>query len=619
MQLLDQIHSREDLLKIEPQQEAQLCQEIRQFLISHVSQTGGHLSSNLGIVELSVAIEKVFDTRRDRLVFDVGHQSYVHKLLTGRREGFDNLRQMGGMAGFPKPSESQTDAFVAGHASSAISTALGMARARRLLGQNYHVIALLGDGAMTGGLAYEGLNDAGGSGEPMIVILNDNEMSISPNVGGFASNLNMIRVRPGYFKMKKAWRSFTNTIPCGRKLYRGVHRIKSYLKKKMLGMNWFEEMGFLYMGPVDGHDITRLIYLLKRAREARRPVLLHVLTKKGKGYLPAEENPQKFHGVSPFDPSTGDLRHPSGMTFSQTFGDTLTRLAAEDSRICAITAAMESGTGLTDFARAFPSRFFDVGIAEGHAVTMAGGLAKQGMIPVVAIYSTFLQRGFDMIVQDVAMLNLHVVFAVDRAGLVGEDGETHHGTMDVGFLCQIPHLQILCPSSMEELEQMLRHAILEMDGPVAVRYPRGGNGAYTGIAQSELLQEGRDLTIVTYGATINQVIEAAELLKKKQIYPEIMKLQSIKPLSMELIARSVEKTGHVLIVEEAVASGCIGQQILSELAIRGGNPAAKLVNLGDQFVTHGNLRDLHHAYGLDGPAICQAAEEVLAHEKNGTA
>lgn len=611
MQLLDQIHSREDLQAIKPEQEAQLCAEIREFLINNVSKTGGHVSSNLGIVELSVAIEKVFNTEKDRLVFDVGHQSYVHKILTGRKDEFPTLRSYGGIAGFPKPSESDTDAFVAGHASSAVSTALGMARAKRLRGEDYHVIALLGDGAMTGGLAYEGLNDVGGSEEPLIVVLNDNCMSITPNVGGIASHLAMIRVRPAYFKMKKYWRSFTRTVPGGSKIYGVTHRWKSRLKKRILGMNWFEEMGFLYMGPVDGHDITRLIYLLKRAKEANRPVLLHVITQKGRGYLPAERDPETFHGIGPFDPVSGQITKQAVPNFSSVFGETLTDLAHRDDRICAITAAMQSGTGLTPFATALPERFFDVGIAEGHAVSMAGGLAKQGMIPVVAIYSTFLQRAYDMIVQDVAMLNLHVVFAIDRAGLVGEDGETHHGILDVGFLRQIPNMQILCPSNLAELRQMLRHAILEMDGPVAVRYPKGGNGTFADIAQNELFCIGRDVTIVTYGKILNNVVAAREALRKKGIEAEIIKLNSIKPIHFDAIITSVQKTGRLLVVEEVSEVGSVGNEIVVHLTMKQIPFHGKLMNLGDRFITHGKLETLYHICGMDAEAITQAAEEVF--------
>lgn len=609
--LLETIHSREDLLNIPPEKEAQLCAEIRQFLIKNVSQTGGHLSSNLGIVELSVAIEKVFDTSVDRLVFDVGHQSYVHKLLTGRMEEFSTLRQFGGIAGFPKPSESSCDAFVAGHASSAVSTALGMVRARNLTGDKYRVIALLGDGAMTGGLAYEGLNDAGGTDEPLIVILNDNGMSITPNVGGIASHLNAIRVRPGYFKLKKLWRSFIRSIPLGYHLYNAVHRFKEWVKHKMLGMNWFEEMGFLYMGPVNGHDITKLIYLMKRAKEVGGPVLLHVLTKKGNGYLPAETNPDVFHGIGHFNPTTGEVPASDSPSYSTVFGDALCALASENDRICAITAAMQKGTGLDGFAHKYPQRFYDVGIAEGHAVSMAGGMAKQGLVPVVAIYSTFLQRAFDMIVQDVAMLNLHVVFAIDRAGLVGEDGETHHGVLDVGYLSQIPNMQILCPSSTAELRTMLRKAVLEMDGPVAVRYPRGGDGTYAGEYTDTVYQAGTDLTLITYGSLFNNVLTAKQMLETEAIHAELLKLASIKPLDMNAVVSSVKKTKRVLIIEETVSNGCIASVILPQLIQQIPDVKCEAMNLGDRFITHGSISQLYSFCKLDAASIVEKAKELM--------
>lgn len=610
--LLENIKSREDLLNIKPEQESALCEEIRQFLVKNVSQTGGHLSSNLGIVELSVAIEKVFDTSVDRLVFDVGHQSYVHKLLTGRMDDFSTLRQFGGIAGFPKPSESPCDAFVAGHASSAVSTALGMARAKNLTKGNYRVIALLGDGAMTGGLAYEGLNDAGGCDEPLIVILNDNGMSITPNVGGIASHLTTIRVRPGYYKLKKHWRSFTRAIPLGKYLYNNVHRFKEWLKHKMLGMNWFEEMGFLYMGPVDGHDITRLIYLLKRAKEAGRPVLLHVLTKKGKGYEPAENNPDVFHGIGKFDPETGKTQPCSKPGYSAVFGQTLCELAEKDNRVCAITAAMRKGTGLDGFSEKFPSRFFDVGIAEGHAVSMAGGMAKQGLVPVVAIYSTFLQRAFDMIVQDVSMLNLHVVFAIDRAGLVGEDGETHHGVMDIGYLSQIPNLTILSPSSTAELKQMLRRAIYDYSGPVAVRYPRGCDGEFDGVCEDSLFCSGSDITLVTYGSMLNNVIQAQRELSRQGIHAEILKLASVKPYDYNAVRASAEKTGKILIVEETLECGALAGRLIPQLLSDCPNVKYRMMNLGDRFIPHGSVEKLYEFCGLDPKSIEQSVKELIS-------
>lgn len=611
MRILDSIHSHDDLVAVKRSDEAALCQEIREFLVENVSKTGGHLSANLGVVELSVAIEKVFDTRRDRLVFDVGHQAYVHKILTGRKEEFSSLRQFGGIAGFPKPSESEADAFVAGHASSAVSTALGMARARTLLQEDYSVIALLGDGALTGGLAYEALNDAGESHEPLIVILNDNGMSITPNVGGIAQHLSLIRTRDSYFRLKKWFRSFCNSMPGGKTLYKISHRFKEYMKRSLIGTRLFEEMGFEYMGPVDGHDITRLIYLLKRAKEMERPVLLHVLTQKGRGYPPAEQNPDVFHGIGRFDPATGATPKSEKVSFSATFGKTLSTLALEEPRVCAITAAMQKGTGLDDFAAHFPNRFFDVGIAEGHAVSMAGGLAKQGMIPVVAIYSTFLQRAFDMILQDVSMLNLHVVFAVDRAGLVGEDGETHHGVFDVGFLRQVPNMTIYCPSNQKELHDFLRRAILQTEGPVAIRYPRGGDGAAAIQSPHGVLRPGKDVTLVSYGRLICSALDAAELLHERGLEAEVIKLASIKPIDFDLVVRSVQATGTLLVIEECVQVGSVGEALSEELERRGVNARTVLCNLGDRFVTHGSTEALFGMLGLDAAGIAKKAEEVL--------
>ena len=612
MKLLETIHSREDLLKIPPEQEAQLCAEIREYLVQCVAKNGGHLASNLGIVELTVAIEKEFDTAVDRLVFDVGHQCYVHKLLTGRREALMDMRSYGGVAGFPKPAESEADAFTAGHASSAVSVALGMARARTLQKEHYHVVALLGDGALTGGLCYEGLNDAGDSSEPLIVILNDNAMSITPNVGGIARYLNLIRTKPGYFKLKQIYRKFALNFPGGMFIYRITHRMKESFKKHTLGINFFEEMGFQYMGPVSGHDITRLIYMLRRAKEMHCPVLLHVLTQKGKGYAPAEENPDVFHGVGRFDPETGEISD-CGTTFCDTFGDELTHLAAHDPKICAITAAMRHGNSLDQFAETYPSRFFDVGIAEGHAVSMAGGLAKQGMTPVVAIYSTFLQRSFDMIIQDVALLGLHVVFAVDRAGLVGLDGETHHGEFDVGYLRQVPGMTVLCPSNQAELRQMLSRAIYSCTGPVAVRYPRGGDGAYTRAGAPALLREGSDLTLVSYGVMVNEAIAAADILKEQGIRAELIKLDRICPLDMTPIYRSVCRTGAVFVAEDCANRGSVAQEIFASLAQAGSGARCFTRNLGDRFIPHGSMADLYRACGIDGQSLAAWIAEALGH------
>ena len=614
MKLLDQIETRDQLLALEPKQLPQLCEEIRRFLVDSVSKTGGHLASNLGVVELTVALERVFDTSKDRLLFDVGHQSYVHKLLTGRRKDFHTLRCLGGMAGFPKPTESPCDAFVAGHASSSISTALGMARARTMLGKDHHVIALIGDGAMTGGLAYEALNDAGESNEPLIVILNDNGMSINPNVGGLSRYLSHLRTRPGYFRVKKAYRTVTHALPGGRTFYAFTSRMKDRYKSLVLGTTFFEDVGFEYYGPVDGHDIERLEYMLHLVKECKKPVLLHVITQKGKGYKPAEDNPHVFHGIGVFDPEDGTTRGKGTRSFSDTFGDALCKIAEEDPRVIAITAAMINGTGLGEFAKRFPDRCLDVGIAEGHAVSMAGGFAMSGGIPVVAVYSTFLQRAYDMILQDVAMQNLHVVFAVDRAGLVGADGETHQGIFDISFLRSIPNMQILCPSNQAELEVMLRKAVFEMTGPVTVRYPRGCDAALTEIVPHPVMRQGTDITMISYGILINEVLRAADLLKEQGISAEVIKLNSVKPIDLDTIADSVTKTGHLIVAEETVRNGCVGREIAALLRTRNILVPTVTCNVGDAFIEHGTVRELYRICGIDAASLVKTVREVLSHE-----
>ncbi len=616
MKILPKINCHEDLLCLSDGDRIQLCVEIREFLIDSVSRTGGHLAGNLGAVELSVAIETVFDTGKDRLVFDVGHQSYVHKILTGRRESFDGLRQYGGISGFPKPSESDTDSFVAGHASSSVSIALGMAKARTMQGEDYDVVALIGDGAVTGGMAYEGLNNAAVSREPMVVILNDNEMSIGENVGGMSKHLSRIRSSENYLEAKQAYRKVLKQIPGGKALYAFSSRMKNRVKRFLLPTSIFESMGFTYLGPADGHDLPGLISLLTAAKELREPVVVHVVTKKGCGYRFAEEDPAKFHGIGKFDPKTGKKLGPKVRTFSDSFGDTILDLARNNPKVCAITAAMPGGTGLLTLMRQYPERLFDVGIAEEHAVSMAGGLAKQGMIPVVALYSTFLQRAYDQIMQDVCMLNLHVVFAIDRAGLVGDDGPTHHGVFDVGFLRQMPGLLLLNPVSLAEQQDMLRWAVEEYDGPVAIRYPRGTEGSYTlsdwnGLESSVVThRQGGDITFVTYGSMLDNTLAAADLLAQQGISAGVIRLMNLTDLHTAQILKEMGESRLVVVVEETGAHAGIREALASELMLQDRSIRVFGRDLGGDFVTHGDKKKLYENCGLDAQSLAAFAKEV---------
>ena len=612
------VYDQVDIKQLNDQEAVELCDRLRGTILRTVSATGGHLASSLGTVELTVAIHRVFDLEKDRLVFDVGHQCYSHKLLTGRADDFSTLRSLGGVAGYPKPTESDTDAFIAGHASNSVSVALGMARARTLQKEDYHVLALLGDGALTGGLAYEGLSDAGQSGEPLIVILNDNGMSITQNVGGVSQHLAHQRLKPQYLNFKKGYRKVMNATAVGRGFYNMNHKIKTAVKDVLLPCSMFEDMGFTYMGPVDGHNLKLITRLLRYAKEEiQGPVLLHVRTVKGKGYPPAEAAPERFHGVGPFDLATGEPKSPAQPNYSAVFGQTLRRLARKNDKVCAITAAMQSGTGLDGFSREFPQRFFDVGIAEGHSVAMAAGMAKQGAVPVFAVYSSFLQRGYDMLLHDVAIGHLHVVLAVDRAGLVGEDGETHHGLFDVSYLTSVPGVTVLTPACFQELEDMLTWAVEQCDGPVAVRYPRGGEGTWQGGfdgAKSVIAREGKDITLVTYGVTTNAVLEVAERLASDGIEAKVVKLQTIAPLELASVLESVRETGHLLVAEECAAQGCIGTQIAARLALEGVSAKSlTLLNTGDNFVTHGKVDALRQLCGLDAEGIYQKAREALGH------
>lgn len=618
MKLLQTINGHDDLLHLSDQERTQLCGEIREFLISHVSKTGGHLAGNLGAVELSVAIETVFNTKVDRLVFDVGHQSYVHKLLTGRQADFARLRQYGGLSGFPKPEESDTDAFVAGHASSSVSIALGMARARTLQKQNYQVVSVIGDGACTGGMAYEGLNDAAVSGEPMVVILNDNEMSIGKNVGGLSRHLSKVRSSDNYLDAKRTYRQIVKKLPGGETLYEATSRLKNRLKRFLLPGTIFENMGFTYLGPADGHDLPGLISLLTAARDLKEPVLVHVVTRKGTGYSFAEEDPAKFHGIGPFDRETGKTLAPKKKSYSDSFGETMLELAEKNDKLCAITAAMPGGTGLLKFQKAYPERTFDVGIAEEHAVSMAGGLAKQGMVPVVALYSTFLQRSYDQIMQDIGLLQLHVVLAIDRAGLVGDDGPTHHGVFDVGFLRQVPGMRILTPGSLKEQQDMLRWAVQECTGPVAIRYPRGAERSYNDSAwqgmDGELVKvhrQGKDLTLLTYGSTLENAMEAAEILAEKGIEATVLRLLTVSQLPIGEIREKMSDKHCLVVVEEVMPGSGIREEVAWKLGKLLPDLKTEGLDLGNDFVPHGSLKELYHHCGLDGASIAAFAEEAL--------
>ena len=612
---LECINSPEDIKQLNIAELNALAGEIRTFLIEHIAKTGGHLASNLGVVELTLALHKVFDTAKDRVVFDVGHQCYVHKLLTGRRDGFENLRKFGGMSGFLRPEESVHDACVSGHASNSVSVALGMARARTLKNEGYSVISVIGDGALTGGLAYEALCDAGQSKEPIIVVLNDNEMSITKNVGGVANHLARLRLKPRYLHFRDRYRKLIKKIPGGRTFDTVVHAVKNSIKHAMLPSSLFEDLGFTYLGPADGHDIKYMLYLLELARDLNRPVLIHLMTQKGKGYRFSEEQPQDYHGVSVFNVDSGKPIKKSGSSFSKVFGDTMCRLAEEDGRICAITAAMESGVGLTRFAKEHPERFFDVGIAEGHAVAMSAGLARQGMVPVCAVYSTFLQRAYDMIVHDTAISAEHVVFAVDRAGLVGEDGETHHGVLDVAYLSSVPGMRILAPSSFAELEDMLEYAVKEQRGPIAVRYSRGGEGKYTDNSFSERkgcvrLREGKDITLVGYGMMINNLLDACERAQEGGISCEALKLNELSDIRCDEIAESVRKTRRLIVAEDCVENASAGQRISAWLEINKIDCEVILLNSKDAFVKNGEPQKLEAMLGIDCDGIYQTILEA---------
>lgn len=596
-----------------------LTYEIRDFLVDNVSKTGGHLSSNLGVVELSIALHRTFDAPGDKLIWDVGHQTYIHKILTGRAERFPTLRQMGGMSGFPKSSDSPYDVFDTGHSSTSISLGLGMATARDLAGEDYDVVAVIGDGALTGGLSFEGLNNAGSRDTKMMVVLNDNGMSIAPNTGSLSKHLGRLRGSRKYISMKEHIKKNVSRLPLiGDGVVAGMQHARDYIKYAVIEDGvLFEELGLKYFGPIDGHDIREMCETFEMAREFDGPVLVHVMTRKGKGYSKAEADPGMYHGIGPFDMDTGKEKgKTAGMSYSRIFGNKLTKMAEDDTSIVAVSAAMTEGTGLETFGRKFPQRLFDVGIAEGHAVTFAAGLAKGGCRPFVAIYSTFLQRAYDQIMEDVCLQDLPVVFCIDRAGIVGADGETHHGIFDISYLQHMPNMTIMAPKDGKELEAMMEYS-LTVKGPCAIRYPRGiapelGKTNKIQKGKSHQLVRGGDAEIWALGSMAEKAVAAAELLKKKGISISVINMEFVKPPDREKLARSAEKYPLIITLEDNVLEGGAGETIKS--VISGSN--ARIINIGwpDMFIEHGTCDELYRKYRMDAESIAERIERELERQ-----
>ncbi len=619
--LLNNINDPNDLKKLTCKQLKELANEIRNFLITTISETGGHLASNLGIVDLTIALHKVFTTPKDKIIWDVGHQTYVHKILTNRKDKLKTLRNLGGLSGFPKTSESKHDIFNTGHSSTSISAALGISKAMKINNEENSVIAVIGDGALTGGMAFEALNDAGRSPNNLIVILNDNEMSITKNVGGLSKYLTKIRTEPAYYKVKQDIDYILNRIPTiGKRMVKTMKRAKSSIKHMMIPGIIFEELGFTYVGPIDGHDIFRLIDVLNKAKRMTGPILIHAYTKKGKGYSFAEEKPDVFHGISSFDIKTGrpnNIKENAG--YSEVFGEKLIEIGKKDKRLVTITAAMPKGTGLDKFSKMFPDRFFDVGIAEQHAVTFAAGLAISQLKPVVAIYSSFLQRAYDQIMHDVALQNLNVIFAIDRAGIVGADGETHQGVFDLSFLNHIPNMTIMAPSCYKELEDMLEYAVLDHTGPIAIRYPKGYEEMKIKYETSkvlpgkgEILVKGNDISIIAVGKMVPIAMEVAVKLKKVNINAEVINLKSIKPIDKSLILKSAIKTSLLITLEDNAINGGVGNTILNLLNDSDyNNIKVKIKGYPDSFIPHGSIEELFNIYNMDADSIVKDIEKLI--------
>ena len=605
--MLEKIKSSEDVKKLSKQEKIELAEEIRKYILEVVSENGGHLASNLGVVELTIALHSVFDMSKDKIIWDVGHQSYVHKILTGRKEQLKTLRKLDGIAGFPKTNECEADCFNTGHSSTSISAALGMARARDLKKENNSVIAVIGDGALTGGMAFEGLNDAGCNKTKLTVILNDNEMSISKNTGGLSMMLSKIRTRKSYTKPNISAKKVILKIPVlGKPVVKIVQKFKGSIKQLVIPKMFLEDIGFRYLGPVDGHNEAELERMLNITKQLDGPVLLHIITKKGKGYKIAEENPDKFHATGPFEIETGKSKKEKSKDYSKVLGDKLVELAQNDDKIVAITAAMKDGTGLTEFANKFPDRFFDVGIAEQHALCMAAGMAKEGMKPVVPIYSSFYQRGYDQVIHDIAIQKLPVVMCVDRAGIVGADGETHQGLLDMAFFRIVPNLTIMSPKDFVEFEKMIEFAI-KLEKPVVIRYPRGGEDKYKfnkeekiELGKAETLTYGKNATIIAIGKTVSKAVKIAEKLEKV----EVINARFLKPLDVEKIKESIAKTKNVIVIEDGTSVGGLTTAI-KELIVDENLKNIKFKSFAypDKFIEHGSVEELERRYNVDENAI----------------
>jgi 1-deoxy-D-xylulose-5-phosphate synthase len=621
--LLNKINSPEDLRKLTVAEIKSLSAEIRDFLIDTISKTGGHLSASLGTVELTLALHYVFNTPTDKIIWDVGHQAYTHKILTGRKENFYTLRQFGGISGFLKREESPYDVFGAGHASTAISAALGIATARDLAGDKFRTVAVIGDGSMTGGMAFEAMNNAGLLGKNIIVVLNDNNMSIAPNVSAISNYFTELIARPEYNRLKtNVWELTGKLDTFGDRLRKIAVRLEEGIKVIITPGMLFEAFGFRYFGPLNGHNINKLVKLMNEIKDLKGPILLHVVTQKGKGYKPAEENSQKLHGVSSFDKTTGVSPRSEGAlpTYTEVAGKTIVELAKQNPKIVGVTAAMPDGTGLDYLQKELPERFFDVGIAEQHAVTFAAGLASQGYVPFVAVYSTFLQRAFDQIIHDVALQHLHVVFAIDRAGLVGADGPTHHGVFDISYLRIVPGLVLMSPKDENELRNMFYTASIYEKGPVAIRYPRGsGPGiiAYNSmniieIGKAETLHSGKDVAILALGNMVNHSIKAAELLQQSNINPEIVNMRFVKPLDHSLLDSVIERFRYIVTVEDGVQNSGFGSAVTEYFSLKQVNNV-KVLNLGipDNFVTHGTPAQLYNMLKLDAIGISESVINFL--------